>query len=104
MGAAAAGRGKLETGMAAGQGEVVGSGAAAGSARKHHGKAPRSGHEGRGVDVFYLNFNKAFNTLSHNIFIDMLRKCGLDGCTAGWIKNWLKGRAQRIVISEVGSG
>lgn len=34
----------------------------------------------------------------------MLRKCRLDECTVEWIKNWLKGRAQRIVISEAESG
>ncbi|KAF4804811.1 hypothetical protein TURU_004648 [Turdus rufiventris] len=28
-----------------------------------------------------------------------LRKCGLEECTVGWIKNWLNGRAQRVMIS-----
>jgi len=34
--------------------------------------------EGRAMDVVYLDFSKAFNTLSHNILLGKLRKCGLD--------------------------
>ena len=34
--------------------------------------------EGRAVDVVYLNFSKAFDTVSHNILISKHRKCGLD--------------------------
>ncbi|GAB0210180.1 mitochondrial enolase superfamily member 1 [Grus japonensis] len=34
--------------------------------------------EGRAVDVVYLDFSKAFDTVSHNILISKLRKCGLD--------------------------
>ena len=34
--------------------------------------------EGRAVDVVYLDFSKAFNTVSHNTLTDKLRKCGLD--------------------------
>ncbi|GAB0187006.1 mitochondrial enolase superfamily member 1 [Grus japonensis] len=55
--------------------------------------------EGRAVDVVYLDFSKAFDTVSHNIFVSKLRKCGLDEWTVRWIENWLNGRAQRVVIS-----
>ncbi|GAB0186351.1 mitochondrial enolase superfamily member 1 [Grus japonensis] len=37
--------------------------------------------EGRAVDVAYLDFSKAFDTVSHNILIGKLRKCGLDEWT-----------------------
>ncbi|GAB0195344.1 mitochondrial enolase superfamily member 1 [Grus japonensis] len=33
--------------------------------------------EGRAVDVVYLDFSKAFDTISHNILVSKLRKCGL---------------------------
>jgi len=59
--------------------------------------------EGRAVDVVYLDFNKAFDTVSHNTLLGKLRKCGLDECSARWIENWLNGRAQRVVISSTES-
>ncbi|GAB0206113.1 mitochondrial enolase superfamily member 1 [Grus japonensis] len=37
--------------------------------------------EGRAVDVVYLDFSKAFDTVSHNILISKLRKHGLDEWT-----------------------
>lgn len=30
------------------------------------------------MDVVYLDFIKAFDTISHNILVGKLRKCGLD--------------------------
>jgi len=55
--------------------------------------------EERAVDVVYLDFSKAFDTVSHNILLAKLRKCGLDEWSVRWIENWLNGRAQRVVIS-----
>ena len=52
------------------------------------------------MDVVYLDFSKPFDTVSHNILIGKLRKCGLDEWTVSWIENWLNGRAQRVVISS----
>ncbi|GAB0208208.1 mitochondrial enolase superfamily member 1 [Grus japonensis] len=59
--------------------------------------------EGRAVDVVYLDFSKAFDTVSHNILIGKLRKCGLDEWTVRWVENWMNGRAQRVVISSTES-
>ena len=55
--------------------------------------------EGRAVDVVYLSCSKAFDTVSHNILLGKLRKCGLDEWSVKWIENWLNGRTQRVVIS-----
>ncbi|GAB0192666.1 mitochondrial enolase superfamily member 1 [Grus japonensis] len=55
--------------------------------------------EGRAVDAVYLNFSKAFDTVSHNILIDKLRKCGLDEWTMMWVETWLNGRAQKVAMS-----
>uniref|UniRef100_A0A493TRX7 Reverse transcriptase domain-containing protein n=1 Tax=Anas platyrhynchos platyrhynchos TaxID=8840 RepID=A0A493TRX7_ANAPP len=54
--------------------------------------------EGRAVDVIYLDFSKAFDTVSHDILLAKLRKCGTDEWTARWIENCLTGQAQRVVI------
>jgi len=56
--------------------------------------------EGRAVDVVYLEFSKAFDSVSHSILISKLRKYGLDEWSVRWIENWLNGRAQRAVISS----
>jgi len=55
--------------------------------------------EGKAVDVVCLDFSKAFNTVSNNILLGKLRKCGLDEWTVRHIETWVNGRAQRVVIS-----
>jgi len=57
----------------------------------------------KAVDVIYLDFCKAFGTIPHSILLEKLAAHGLDGCTLCWIKNWLNGRAQRVVVNEVKS-
>ncbi|KAK4831654.1 hypothetical protein QYF61_018621 [Mycteria americana] len=44
---------------------------------------------------------KAFDTVSHSILLEKLAAHGLDGCTLRWVKNWLDGRAQRVVVNGV---
>jgi len=59
--------------------------------------------EGTAVDAVYLDFSKAFDTVSHNILLGKLKKCVLDDWSVRWIENWLNGRAQRVVISDAES-
>jgi len=59
--------------------------------------------EGRAIDVVYLDFSKAFDTVSHNVLLGKLRKRGLDEWSVRWIENWLNGRTQRVVISDTES-
>ena len=47
--------------------------------------------EGKAVDVIYLDFSKAFDTVSHNILLKKLAARGLDWRTLCWVKNWLDG-------------
>jgi len=42
----------------------------------------------------YLDFSKTFDTVSHNILLGKLRKCGLDAWSERWIENCLNGRTQ----------
>ncbi|KAK4828300.1 hypothetical protein QYF61_025312 [Mycteria americana] len=57
--------------------------------------------KGKAVDVVYLDFSKAFDTFSHSILLEKLAAHGLDGCTLHWVKNWLDGQAQRVVVNRV---
>jgi len=59
--------------------------------------------EGKAVDVIYLDFNEAFDTVPHSILLEKLAAHGLDKCTLHWIKNWLNGQAQRVVVNGVKS-
>ena len=59
--------------------------------------------EGKAVDVVYLDFSKAFDTVSHSILLEKLAADGLDGHTLRWVKNWLAGRAQTVVVNGVKS-
>ncbi|NXK13350.1 RTJK polymerase, partial [Herpetotheres cachinnans] len=47
--------------------------------------------------------SKAFDTVSHSILLEKLAAQGLDGCTLCWVKSWLDGRAQRVVVNGVTS-
>ncbi|PKU29911.1 rna-directed dna polymerase from mobile element jockey-like [Limosa lapponica baueri] len=59
--------------------------------------------EGKSVDVIYLDFSKAFDTVSHSILLENLAARGLDGNTLRGVKNWLEGQAQRVVVNGVKS-
>jgi len=55
------------------------------------------------VDIIYLDRSKAFDTVSHSILLEKQAAHGLDGCTLRWIKNWLNGQVQRVVVNGVKS-
>ena len=38
------------------------------------------------MDVVYLDFSKAFDTVSHDILITKLKKCGIDEWTVGGLR------------------
>ena len=47
--------------------------------------------EGKAVDIIYLDFSKAFDTVSHSILLEKLVAHGLDRCAVHWVENWLDG-------------
>ena len=57
--------------------------------------------EGKAVDVVYLDFSKAFDAVSHSIRLQKLAVHGLDRYTLGWVRNWLEGWAQRVMVNGV---
>ncbi|CAM4588838.1 unnamed protein product [Lepidochelys olivacea] len=55
--------------------------------------------EGKAVDVLFLDFSKAFDTVSHSVLVSKLKNYGLDECTIRWVESWLDCQAQRVVIN-----
>ncbi|CAM4632875.1 unnamed protein product [Lepidochelys kempii] len=51
--------------------------------------------EGKAVDVLFLDFSKALDTVSHSILASKLKKYGLEE----WTERWIDCRAQRVVIN-----
>jgi len=66
-------------------------------------KVPYLVDEGKAVDIVYLDFSKAFNTVSYTILLQKLEACGLDRYAVCWVKNWLDSQTQRVVVNGVKS-
>uniref|UniRef100_A0A8C3C4G4 Reverse transcriptase domain-containing protein n=1 Tax=Cairina moschata TaxID=8855 RepID=A0A8C3C4G4_CAIMO len=54
-------------------------------------KVTRLVDERKAVDMVYLDFSKAFDTVSHSILLKKQSARGLDWRTLCWVKNWLDG-------------
>ncbi|NXY41992.1 RTJK polymerase, partial [Ceuthmochares aereus] len=46
---------------------------------------------------------KAFDTVTHSILLEKLAAAGLDRNTLCWVKNWLDGQTQRVMVNGVKS-
>jgi hypothetical protein len=50
------------------------------------------------VDVFYLDFAKAFDKVPHGRLIVKLESKGISGNVKNWIENWLADRTQKVLV------
>jgi hypothetical protein len=55
------------------------------------------------VDQIFLDFSKAFDTVSHPKLITKLKQYGFSGKIFGWLKSFLTDRFQRVIIDDVTS-
>ena len=66
------------------------------------GKALGSGR-GKEADLIYLDFSKAFDSVSHKKLIYKLKLHGISGSLLNWFTDYLKERRQRMVVNGVAS-
>ena len=50
------------------------------------------------VDIIYLDFKKAFDKVSHQRLLVILKAHGIGDSIIDWIEKWLTERRQRVVI------
>ena len=51
------------------------------------------------VDMIFIDFRKAFDTVPHCRLLNKLSHYGIQGTTYDWIKIWLTQRTQRVVVN-----
>jgi hypothetical protein len=54
--------------------------------------------DGVPVDVFYLDFAKAFDKVPHGRLLVKLESKGITGNLKRWVKEWLANRTQRVLV------
>ncbi len=55
--------------------------------------------EGEGFDIIYLDFAKAFDKVPKERLLRKVRAHGVRGRVLEWIRSWLSGRKQRVVLN-----
>lgn len=56
--------------------------------------------EGLPVEVCYLDFRKAFDSVSHNLLLHKISRFGIGGKVLEWITDFLTGRTFRVRVGE----
>jgi hypothetical protein len=62
-------------------------------------EATRVVDSGEGFDIVYLDFAKAFDKVPKERLLKKVRAHGIRGQVLAWIRSWLSGRTQRVVLN-----
>ena len=54
---------------------------------------------GRSFDILYFDFEKAFDKVCHERLVMRLGQFGVSGKAREWLKDWLRGRRQRVRVN-----
>ena len=54
--------------------------------------------KGGQIDIVFLDFCKAFDSVSHSLLVHKLQMYGFSGKLLNWIENYLSGRKQRVLV------
>lgn len=54
--------------------------------------------KGQQIDTFYADFSKAFDRIDHNLLSQKLSNFGFPSFWVDWIRSYLMGRKQRVII------
>jgi len=52
----------------------------------------------RPTDVVFLDLAKAFDSVTHERLLLKLKSNGIDGCLHAWLRHFLTGRRQRVIL------
>jgi len=52
-------------------------------------------------DIIYLDFDKTFDRVPHKRLIRKIEAHDIGGDTLNWIRSWLIGKKQRVIINVV---
>lgn len=58
---------------------------------------------GEQIDCIFLDFCKAFDTVSHSLLLEKLRMINLDSSVFKWTENYLSQRRQCVLLNGIKS-
>ena len=56
--------------------------------------------EGHGIDIIYLDYRKAFDTVPHKRLLSKVQQARIGGKVLNWIKAFLSDREMRVVVNK----
>ena len=55
---------------------------------------------GHSIDIFYFDFAKAFDSVTHIHLISKFHSCGTSGSLLDWVRSFLVGRKKKVVLNN----